>query len=68
MGSLSDRSRVSGSANRVTAPIEIGNVLGERPREQFGSAMRPTRTQLIDILTQLFDYLERRMFEELPEE
>jgi hypothetical protein len=30
--------------------------------------MRPSRPQLIDIFAQLFDYLERRVFEQLTEE
>ena len=68
MGSISDSGGIPWPANCVTASIEIGYVLGERPCEQFGSTMRPTRTQLIDIFTQLFDYLERRTFEQLTQE
>jgi hypothetical protein len=67
MGSISDSGGVPRPTDRVAASIEIGDVLGERPCEQFGSAMRPPRTQLIDIFTQLFDYLERRAFEELTQ-
>ena len=67
MRSFSDSGGIPGSANCVTAPIEISYVLGKRSCEQFGSAMRPTGTQLIDIFTQLFDYLERRTLEKLAQ-
>jgi hypothetical protein len=65
--SIRDRVRVAEPADRVTASIEIGDVLGKCPCKQFGCAMRPPRTQLIDIFTQLCDYLEWCTFEELTQ-